>query len=1044
MPVKTIEQNGKTPKIVHPSGRSKTFSNFILPLLPSEKKKEIDEYKVLAELIKTILTGDEVSIKDNYASLVTYLILNRKDISYDQFVGAYEAMDCTDSKHSVCSALPYCALITSGIILKWPAEQQNQVASKLLKIHQIDPESKNIVFHFLLALDNSVKLSTRKLSKMSVNSPIQLYFLLSVDSKRDDFSSESSVFDAENMLNMVDIYLEESEDSDMSKMISPLLGRKLLSLPEDALFKFWEKILDSYSKPRTDYKELAVLHLLASILENMESDVKIEKLFTSSVINILSKSSPKIEPCFKVINQCLKNISPNLSDLIKLELIDAVLINCNKYLERSPVVKICDTLIGSLSFEGITHVAALYKQVIMGEKHKSSNKQSKIHNDFSDFEKIYCVRVLAKLMSHASCKYQTKWRKDQLMFLFEIGFLTEHNNVISSHVAALSRKIFYSCLNQKFANLSDLDKILKKLVKFAGEKMNKKEENFVTPFKENAYNLWFQTITVIKSLKDTNDEDVIVFTVLLRYMMLFMFSNYQVSKHTLEELFKVIENKKLSDNEMHWTEVTIDLFLHLLSGNDNAHKNVIHCTFSHVCQHMTLKGLNLILNAIKGKDDDMSVDSGDESDSDDNDFDDTGSDENEDDSSQESVENEGQNDKLKDALRQELYKIDTASTCGSVDIDDLEEDEGKHLNSTLGEIFKEQHMRFKSAVKNKVDNVELHFRVRAINLLEMYVENNPSLYSSTVVLTTLISLLKISIPNHTLEPFTVSLKRCLKKLNNIKEFSNCDNVTETSLCSVLNQILYKDCSINVYNDMSEQLVDSCLFIVRASSQLKDTSGEILECLKGYLKTYFEKDYHIPFLLFTTIYSTFTLDKLIKITLDIVTFAFSDEIKNHKKSQALQLLMTFYNNSRLFKNVEGFESSLIKIEENFLKKSLKAFSRMTDDSEINKKFCCLYLDVLSLMKLKKITSVPGTHWDKLPEIIRKLSEVPVFNKELKVSFDKFCKIFSAPQSENDIKLNESTSKNKVKRKSSFNSSETSPLKSPKKKKLKGKFEQKKLR
>lgn len=271
------------------------------------------------------------------------------------------------------------------------------------------------------------------------------------------------------------------------------------------------------------------------------------------------------------------------------------------------------------------------------------------------------------------------------------------------------------------------------------------------------------------------------------------------------------------EEEPEWVEVVVDLLLSLLSRKAHLLRSLVGCVFPHICPHLTPTAIHQILatldiksgkNPLKAEEDE---DSGSELESDDNQEEEEENSEEEEEENDEEVdkeieeesdedsnieESEVEDDTMTDRLRlavsQALGDAATMQTDDEdVDVDNINEEEGKRLDESLAAAFRilKENRKSQSKKQEKSAQTLTHFRVKVIDLLEGYLEAGPSMALALDMLVPLFGLLEFCIKDPHQKPLENRVRSCLKKLAGVKKFRSVGDVDEELLTTVLKVLI---------------------------------------------------------------------------------------------------------------------------------------------------------------------------------------------------------------------------------------------------------------
>lgn len=143
------------------------------------------------------------------------------------------------------------------------------------------------------------------------------------------------------------------------------------------------------------------------------------------------------------------------------------------------------------------------------------------------------------------------------------------------------------------------------------------------------------------------------------------------------------------------------------------------------------------------------------------------------------------------AVRQALGDAATQTDDEDIDVDQIGEEEGKRLNESLAAAFKvlRENRQVRSKKQEKTSEALTHFRIRVIDLLNIYLGTCPSMAIAIDMIIPLFTLLEFCIKDPHQQPLKHRVQTCLKKLSMIKKFGDTTDVDDTLLMIVLKVII---------------------------------------------------------------------------------------------------------------------------------------------------------------------------------------------------------------------------------------------------------------
>lgn len=593
---------------------------------------------------------------------------------------------------------------------------------------------------------------------------------------------------------------------------------------------------------------------------------------------------------------------------------------------------------------------------------------------------------------------------------------------MSFFAGSLKETFFRSLDLKKLSKLEDLSVVLLNVFNELDSCLSQGVE-MRSPLAEEVNETWLKAKDMINKIQSKKIKKInLVFEILFIHLSMQLFNDVKLAKDSLEELFscyeRVKKKNKENENDPAWIEVVVELFLSLLSHNSSLLRKVVNCVFPHLCQYLNATAVHQILsvldpnnedNPLTHKGDDSDDESADEEDSNNDKEDESENEEDcsdDEDCSDEEDMDETKTDKLRKALQVALMKnMNDNGEESDIDLDQIDEDQGEELNKVLGDVFKQfKTNKGKSKKQNKNDETLTHFRTRVLDLIEIYLDSNPSMLLTLEIMLPLLQLLEFSIKDSHQKPLQDRLKSCLKNMSSLKKFSDCTEVTDKTLCDFLSSLLDKETRNSVILQfMASEISQCCLFIIRCSQILinaeetpkkirKHLKQDVTKIIQGSLDNYLRRrDCHLPIIIFR---QTLQLNWVGNVDLlkYLLTVIFDEEIKPFKKGQAEELIRICYTNHRLLKTCDGeLKEDLVKITEEFLNKSQEFFKNLVDTQQnenVKEKFISLLFLLLIVIKNSPIAT-EKFDWKNLGEIIREYRSFVNISQETKKSYNKLC-------------------------------------------------------
>nr|CAD7452334.1 unnamed protein product [Timema tahoe] len=684
-------------------------------------------------------------------------------------------------------------------------------------------------------------------------------------------------------------------------------------------------------------------------------------------------------------------------------------------------------LSNKLKASGVKELATLYQNVVTCKMDKVTGLQGETE-PWHTAERKYAGELLTKLISNApAVQDDHEWKLDMMKFFLELGMFhpinKDENNVVSHLLAGSLKNNFFRLFDQhpKLAlpRLNNLCNTQNAIIHYLDSLLKKKKwvQRLRKPWSPEAKASFQKMIAAIKELelpkKGLPQSTVLIFRTMLMQMGIHLFINPDLAIEVLEELHSCLNeidtgkgkfDETSMEKEVQWVDVVVDLILSLLSINNHTLRIMINWVFPHLCPFLTPLALKQIIQVLDPKSeehpliDSLDFDSDEDiaSDEDITNDDDTANEEalssdgkhdSDTDSNIEEAE-EPANAELQRAVRQALGTADTITDTESLDLDDMDPEEGQRINKELAQAFK----KYKSATNNRKskkfprkDKALSHFRVRVLDLIEIYISSEPSLESCLDLVMPLFHLLEYCIPNIHQKPLESRVRTCISKLTGLKKFE-VGKVTQEQLAELASKLLSKgERTSLVFFDMNSKIAECCCFLVKASKHIptpvivppiqwkmmeKIEVPPLTDVLRNALLDYFQnRGTLLQLELFQKLVQQMWDGNWIIATL-LAYFANAPKIRPYKQYQAMELLKIFFKENRSLQTElsPDEEWKFSRPEQVLLLKSIKLLKQK--DSYKQKSLCKL-LELLSQVHHcgKKINIELSKNWHVLGQALQ---------------------------------------------------------------------------
>lgn len=453
-------------------------------------------------------------------------------------------------------------------------------------------------------------------------------------------------------------------------------------------------------------------------------------------------------------------------------------------------------------------------------------------------------------------------------------------------------------------------------------------------FPEENMECWNMLKEVTETIEKIDNKSKIdkVFLILLYQLGLFLFSDptyVKLAKSSLKELKSCYEHfrktkkeKPKKENlldEPEWIEVLVEVLLSILSAESSVLRSVVQCVFRLLWEYLTPTSIGQIVSVLDPENEDNPLTDGSDSEVEDGEANDDESDdtenenENEDDESDSDVEDDDDDQEMKtpDQLRMAVQKaLDVAineSDAESVDADMIDEEEGKKLDEALAEAFKQFHtVKGKKLKKERKDKKALSdFRIRALDLLDIYLEKDPSMDICLGMIAPLTRCLEFCLADSQFTELGNRVRKTIKLLTKMRKFSTTADVTIDVLCDYLKATIDKGSRSHfMFQALGDVITYFATFIIHCSQKIeirkakslaksKNTSSPLVVIFKDALQNYFQqRNCLLPIIFFHNVLQC-EWDGNYEIVPILVKNVFSNEVRQFRRNEGLELIAGFY-------------------------------------------------------------------------------------------------------------------------------------------------------
>ncbi|XP_034490813.1 myb-binding protein 1A [Drosophila innubila] len=730
------------------------------------------------------------------------------------------------------------------------------------------------------------------------------------------------------------------------------LGRFLATTAGGKLLGDWQQHIVEQLPLKHNTAKGYVIQTLSFILLHFDdskssSDSPLEQLFASAPLmsmllqelstakQLTEKSMVKAKPAQLQLRHICRRFEAALllsfkrqlkQDSSKLAILQHLL---ELQLQLDSVVqtpRLTQQLLSQLGEQGLQGMYKFYSEQF------TSNKE-----EFSKMHREHCLKYMQLLLHNP----QLSELKKQIKFLLPISIfhLNEQQEPCNAaEAAAFSRQgaarceeILFGCLLHKIGNsheqlealVAQLRDTLQQLAKLlAKPQIESKLRSQQTP---ELQQVWKQVQQVVNAAatKDNKQSLALVFDALILFLGLAMYApSCNVSIELLNDLFICKQNalkksKNKAGAELGWQDVLTDVLLQLLLQTGHFWRDFVNKIGGALMPQLgkeNLEQLLVILDMNKNPLGDKEDGEGSEDEEEEEQQEEQSSDEEDEDEDEEEQEEDDDAtnlEQIRENVRKALLDEDNElnDDASSVDWNDVDEAQGERLNLALErafQAFKPKGQSNKSQVKQQTKSERinsttlLHFRVRVLDLVELFVQAQPLLEVLLDALTSVYYVYQMSSNDNKLQPLAEASKKLLRKLLSQKITYKSPQEDKQPIVDCIKQFISQEepstdakpqqqqQSLKKKGDLAEWRNKCVAFLVSQFNEQDVTKSAVWPLLQDYLQDWITRR-NSPHTLAS--FDAIFVSQWTGVPQLAVTFAslLSKDLRNFRRNQILDLL-----------------------------------------------------------------------------------------------------------------------------------------------------------
>ena len=602
----------------------------------------------------------------------------------------------------------------------------------------------------------------------------------------------------------------------LSVIVSALGQEKLLT-------EFWTGQLNDFISIGGSYKTLVAFIVLGRILDYPDlpkEDLRhfLSKEMVCTSLQLLSRLDSPPEEDREILSLLAKIVSLAQGDPQVEKAVLENLLRQKVSFDKVTGGNVVQQIIAKASdFAVVEFASEIFREAAKGGE------------DVTQQERVFSLQQLAKLVGHALAKDKVDWKIGIINFILSTTLFEDKEGVIqpfSRETRIEVKEVLFKAVD--FKSNSDLDtsvQILSKVVYFADSLLKCGQP--LWPFNKDCRRTWDTMLIDIADIEANRKvgefgKELKVFELLFFHMGLQLFSDSEMAMETFSELRECYSRakskrqnrrKSKTSKEPNWVEVVVDLLISLQAHNKHVLRQLANSVLVVLCPQITSDALQAIFDVVnpepeeKGdnEEDEEWEDLEEEEGVDEDVEEEEEEDEESDDGSEDGADNvdEEMKTRLKSALALHVAaEPENDEDEADLDMDAIPEEEMKRLDVALANVFRVLSKKSgltKSRKERKDDLAAMHFKIRTLDLLDIYLSNSPLAGHVVMAMEFALSALeamqkrKSGKRKEQDEPLEVRIRGTLKKIAALKNSSSGfradPSLDLTALVSVLNSYI---------------------------------------------------------------------------------------------------------------------------------------------------------------------------------------------------------------------------------------------------------------
>lgn len=472
----------------------------------------------------------------------------------------------------------------------------------LISLVQSDITERQVQKALLPVIRNHLKLTWTDQTMSS------LHFIIELKTKfpklvPDKFLKESfsvaEILATDTFDHVYRIFWQEQNESSIMQPSYDALAKYAANSPN--LVKFAKYLAHKLQTAHSRNKEVITVKVVTEMINNLPTPQLVTKMLSTDFWTVVFQSVKRVKPTDEILRAVYLEFFEAIFNIIAKADADLQFTMLNTLLLRPGTIsvdkfavtnRIVSRSINLLHEPVLCQLIVLLQNIVTEE-----DGQTWLYA-----EKVTALGYLQKILHNK--KVNVEQKQKALIWLATHGlFESESESTVTVELADQLKRLFYKTLESPFIRIKEERALMVELMAFV--ERHKKTATMRQPLDKANAKMWTEVLREMQ--KREPSDNLVMFHVLLSHMALQLFNDAELAANAIKELRSCMERAtatslrrktKSTDGEPEWTEVMVDLILHLLSQNSVILRNVVKKVFPNICSQLNLSAVHQMLSLL--------------------------------------------------------------------------------------------------------------------------------------------------------------------------------------------------------------------------------------------------------------------------------------------------------------------------------------------------------------------------------------------------------------------------------------------------------------